>query len=205
MDELPEFPQMVLETLRQPLEDGHVTISRVSGAVTYPSSFMLVCAMNPCKCGWYGHPSGRCTCTSKAVSSYLSRISGPLLDRIDMYVEVPSLEFDELKARPDGEPSASVRERVNTARNVQRKRYEGSGVNCNAHMNTRQLSDYAALDTAGEVLMRSAFDKMGLTARSYDKILRVARTIADLAGEENITSAHLAEAIQYRTYDFNRE
>ncbi len=205
LDELPEFPQMVLETLRQPLEDGQVTISRVSGAVTYPSSFMLVCAMNPCKCGWYGHPSGRCRCSEKSVDSYLGRISGPLLDRIDMYIEVPSLEFDELKARPSGEPSSAIRERVNAARSLQQKRYEGSGVNCNAHMNTSQLADYTSLDTTCEILMRSAFDRMGLTARSYDKILRVARTIADLAGEENITAAHLAEAIQYRTYDFKRE
>ena len=202
LDELPEFPQQVLETLRQPLEDGQVTISRVSGAVTYPSRFMLVCAMNPCKCGWYGHPSGRCTCSTRAVQSYLGRISGPMLDRIDMYIEVPSLEFDELKERPGGETSAVIRERVNRAREAQQQRYAGSGVACNAHMNTKQLADFARLDAQCEELMRSAFNTMGLTARSYDKILRVARTIADLDGSEPINAAHLAEAIQYRTYDF---
>ena len=205
LDELPEFPQQVLETLRQPLEDGQVTISRVSGAVTYPSVFMLVCAMNPCKCGWYGHPSGRCTCSVKSVQSYLSRISGPLLDRIDMYIEVPSLDFDELKARPGGEKSSVIRERVNTAREIQQKRYAGSGVSCNAHMTTTQLADHAALDKTGEELMRQAFNTMGLTARSYDKILKVARTIADLDGEEQVSAGHIAEAIQYRTFDFKAE
>jgi len=202
LDEFPEFPSDVLETLRQPMEDGMVTISRASGTVTYPSRFMLVCAMNPCKCGWYGHPSGRCTCSEAAVQRYHSRISGPLMDRIDMHVAVPSLEFDELAHDRLAESSAVIRARVNSAREIQRVRYRGLGINCNAHMGTKELSEHCRLDEACEKLMRGAFERLGLTARSYDKILRVARTIADLNGKEHISSTHLAEAIQYRTYDY---
>lgn len=203
LDELPEFRSDVLETLRQPLEDGKVTISRVSGSASYPSRFMLVCAMNPCKCGWHGHPSGRCTCTDFAVRRYQSRVSGPLLDRIDIYIEVPALEFDELKSRTPSESSAAIRERVNAARNIQQKRFSGTKNSCNAYMGQRELQEYCFLDESCTALMRGAFDRLGLTARSYDKILRVARTIADLDGSEHIQPHHLAEAIQYRTYDLH--
>jgi len=202
LDELPEFHADVLETLRQPLEDGEVTITRAAGSVTYPAKFMLVAAMNPCKCGWYGHPSGRCTCSENAVRRYLSRISGPLLNRIDMFIEVPALDYDEIARRPDAETSESVRERVERARRVQRARYEKDGVDCNAHIGPRLIGEYCALDEASQALMRAAFDRLGLTARSYDRILRVARTIADLDGAESIAAKHVAEAIQYRTYDF---
>ena len=199
LDELPEFSKEVLEVLRQPLEDGQVQISRAAGSVTYPSRFMLVCAMNPCKCGWYGHPSGRCTCTDSQVQSYLRRISGPLLDRIDMHVEVPSVEYEAMRRKEQPETSQQVRSRVNAARQVQQRRYEGTGVTCNAYMTPAMIGQYCQLDTAGEKLMQGAFDRLGLTGRSHDRILRMARTIADLEGEEQILPTHLAEAIQYRS------
>lgn len=199
LDELPEFPRDVLEVLRQPIEDGTVTVSRVSGSEVFPSRFMLVCAMNPCKCGWYGHPSGRCRCTETDVRRYHSRISGPLLDRIDIIVEVPALEYDELTDRTSGESSADIKKRVNAAREVQRQRT--GGLMPNAHLGPGELDRYCALSPECGELMRQAFDSMGLTARSYDKILRVARTIADLDGSAEIQSEHLAEAIQYRTFN----
>ena len=204
LDELPEFRSDVLEVLRQPLEDGQVTVSRVSGTVTFPSRFMLVCAMNPCKCGWYGHPSGRCRCTANDVRRYHSRISGPLLDRIDLIVEVPALEYDELKRKAPAESSAEIKKRVDAAREIQRARFAaGSGTaECNAHIPPRMLREVCAVSAEGEALMHAAFDAMHLSARSYDRILRVARTIADLAASESIESEHIAEAIQYRTYDF---
>lgn len=202
LDELPEFRSDVLEVLRQPLEDGEVTVSRVAGTVTYPSRFMLVCAMNPCKCGWYGHPSGRCRCTERDVRRYHSKISGPLLDRIDLIVEVPTLDYEELSRRSSAERSADIKKRVNAAREIQRRRFGGDGTMCNAHIGSREMSEICALDAEGEALMHAAFDSMGLSARSYDRILRVARTIADLDGQETISPEHVAEAIQYRTYDF---
>ncbi|MBO7728761.1 MAG: ATP-binding protein, partial [Oscillospiraceae bacterium] len=201
LDELPEFRSDVLEVLRQPLEDGEVTVSRVSGTVKYPSRFMLVCAMNPCKCGWFGHPSGRCNCSTLDIRRYQSRISGPLLDRIDLIVPVPSLEFEELRSRKPGESSAAIKQRVDAARAVQRNRYGKSGM-INASIGQKELREYCALSEECEELMHMAFDTMGLTARSYDRILRVARTIADLDGKESITTDHIAEAVQYRTHDF---
>ena len=201
LDELPEFRSDVLEVLRQPLEDGEVTVSRVSGSVSFPSHFMLVCAMNPCKCGWYGHPSGRCRCSEADIRRYQGRISGPLLDRIDIITEVPSLEFDELKRRAPAESSAEIKKRVDAARAIQRRRFSSSVTSCNARMDSRELRSFCVLDAESEELMRGAFEAMGLSARSYDRILRVARTIADLDGSEEIRSDHLAEAIQYRSYD----
>ena len=199
LDELPEFGRDTLDVLRQPLEDGQVTISRASGAYTFPSRFMLVCAMNPCKCGWYGHPSGRCKCSEMQVRLYHSRVSGPLLDRIDLFVEVPGLDFDELKERPSGESSSEIKKRVNAAREVQRQRFSGAKISCNAYMAPRELAKYCELDSQCQELMRGAFNALGLTARSYDRILRVSRTIADLDGSEEIRPAHIAEAVQYRT------
>ena len=199
LDELPEFHKDALEVLRQPMEDGQITISRVAGAETYPCRFMLVCAMNPCKCGWYGHPSGRCTCSENAVKQYRSRISGPMLDRIDIFIDVPSVEFSALSQRPDSETSGDIRARVNAARRLQEERYEGTGVHCNAHMTGEQIKKYCALDDRCTALMKGAFDRLGLTARSFDKILKVARTIADMDGSENIQMQHLAEAIQYKS------
>ena len=205
LDELPEFSPEVLEVLRQPLEDGQTQITRVSGSVTYPSRFMLVCAMNPCKCGWYGHPSGRCTCTESAVHRYLSRLSGPMLDRIDICVDVPALEYDELAGNTaPAESSAEIRARVNAARAAQTARFGSDGPSCNAHMGPKELKDFCQLDEACQNLIRDAYEKLGLTARSYDRILRVARTIADLDGSETIQLPHLAEALQYRPPEYFR-
>ena len=202
LDELPEFPKEVLEVLRQPLEDGQVQISRAAGTVTYPSRFMLVCAMNPCKCGWYGHPSGRCRCTEQEVRRYLSRLSGPLLDRIDLFVEVAALEFGELARRAPSEPSSVIKGRVDRARDIQRGRY--GDASCNARMGQQELDRFCALDSECQRLMQGAFDRMGLTARSYDRILRVARTIADLDSSTSIQLPHLAEALQYRPPEYLR-
>ncbi len=202
LDELPEFHGDVLEVLRQPLEDGEVTVSRVSGTLTFPSRFMLVCAMNPCKCGWYGHPSGRCRCSARDVRRYQSRISGPLLDRIDIIVEVPALEYEELKRKTPSESSAEIKKRVDAARQIQRKRYNGDGTMSNARIVGREMAEVCRITDEGEELLRMAFDAMHMSARSYDRILRVSRTIADLAGSESIEGEHIAEAIQYRSYDF---
>ena len=200
LDELPEFDRLALEVLRQPLEDGTVTIARISGTITFPARFMLVCAMNPCRCGWYGHPSGRCRCDAKSVASYMGRVSGPLLDRIDMQVEVPSVDFESLSSRASAEPSANIRKRVETARDKQRNRF-GDNTLCNARLSPPQMASCCELDDACVRLMKIAFDRLGLTARSYDRVLRVARTIADLEGADHITTDHLAEAVQYRSLE----
>lgn len=205
LDELPEFRRDAVEAMRQPLEDGQVTISRVQGSQTFPSQFMLVCAMNPCPCGWYGDPSGRCTCSQAAVDRYLSRISGPMLDRIDMIVEVSSVKFEELRTRSEAEPSSAVKSRVDAARAVQTARYAGSPTRCNAYMQPAQLRRFCQLDEDSTVLMKQAFDALGMTARSYDRVLKVARTIADLAGSESIRPEHIAEAVQYRSFQLGGE
>ena len=200
LDELPEFRKETLEVMRQPLEDGVVTISRASGSASFPSRFQLVCAMNPCRCGWYGDPSGRCVCSQASVQSYLSRISGPMLDRIDIIVEVPALNFKQLRAHEEPEPSSAVKKRVEAARGRQLARFAGTDCRCNADMQAKELRRWCELDDACAALMQQAFDALGLTARSYDRIRRVARTIADLDGSAEIQPQHLAEAIQYRTY-----
>ncbi len=205
LDELPEFRKDTLDLMRQPLEDAQVTISRVAGAVTYPAEFMLVCAMNPCKCGWYGDPGGKCICSEQAVINYRSRISGPMLDRIDIIVEVPAVHFEDLRTRAEAEPSSAVRSRVNAARQVQHARFGNDGTMCNARMGAEELRKYCALDDAAAELMKQAFDAMNLTARSYDRILKVARTIADLDGSAEIGAQHIAEAIQYRKVDLGNQ
>ena len=203
LDELPEFHRDTLEVLRQPLEDGKVSISRVSGTEVFPSRFMMVCAMNPCKCGWHGDPSGRCRCSAHSVAQYLGRISGPLLDRIDLIVEVPALSFQEVSRRAPAEPSSEIRKRVIAARELQRSRFEGAKTHVNAAMEPAQMRTWCALDEAGTSMMKAAFQTMNLTARSYDRVLRVARTIADLEGCEQISAMHIAEAVQYRTFRFD--
>ena len=201
LDELPEFRRDVLEAMRQPLEDGEVTVARAGGTLHLPARFQLVCAMNPCRCGWRGHPSGRCSCSDREVEKYVEKISGPLLDRIDIHVNVPSVEYEAMRRKETPESSAEVKARVDAARAIQSARFAGTGISCNAYMTPAQIGAFCRLDSAGEALMKNAFARMGLTARSHDRILRVARTIADLDGETNISAAHLAEAIQYRNTD----
>lgn len=198
LDELPEFRKDTLDLMRQPLEDAQVTISRVSSTVTYPAEFMLVCAMNPCKCGWYGDPSGRCTCSLSAVEAYRSRISGPLLDRIDIIVEVPAVHFEDLRTRAEAEPSEVIKKRVDRARDTQVRRFGPETGLCNARMGPKELRNYCWLSDPCAALMKRAFDALGLTARSYDRIVKVARTIADLDNSREIQPKHIAEAIQYR-------
>ena len=201
LDELPEFGRDVMESLRQPLEDGVVTISRVAGTLTYPCSITLVAAMNPCPCGYFGHPTKKCTCSQTQVSRYLSRISGPMLDRLDIHVEVPPIDFDSLKAKGGEETSETIRERVNRARRVQEERYKGTGITCNARLTPAMLEQHCVLSPEAEKALRLAFDRMGLSARAYDRILKVARTVADLEGSENIETPHIMQAIQFRSLD----
>ena len=201
LDELPEFRKNVLEVLRQPLEDARVTISRAVGSITYPASIMLVCAMNPCLCGYLGDPQHECTCTPQQVQRYRAKISGPLLDRIDIQIEVPAVKYKELSQQTAGEDSTAIRTRVNRARVVQLHRFAKRIIFCNAQMTSRDIHKFCQLDAVGEKLMENAMARLGLSARAYTRILKVARTIADLAGEEHLSAAHLAEAIQYRALD----
>jgi magnesium chelatase family protein len=200
-DEFPEFERNVLEVLRQPLEDGKVTISRAHSTLTYPAQFMLVAAMNPCPCGNYMDPVKTCTCTPYKVQHYWSKLSGPLLDRIDLHVEVPRLKNEELAAQPDGEPSKVIRERVAKARQVQQERFKGTETFCNARMTPKQMKEFCVLDREAEGLLKSAILHLQLSGRAYDRIVKVSRTIADLDNSEAIQSRHIAEATQYRSLD----
>ena len=202
LDEFPEFNKNVLEVLRQPLEDGFVTISRARQSVTYPARFMLVAAMNPCPCGYLTDPYHECTCTPGMIHRYHSKISGPLLDRIDIHVEVPAVKFDELRKKSKGEPSSTIRQRVEVAREIQLKRFqERKGIYCNAHMGPREIKEFCKLDDDSEDLLKTAIERLGLSARAYFRVLKVARTIADLEGKQDIEIHHISEAIQYRTLD----
>ena len=202
LDELPEFNKTTLEVLRQPLEDRKITISRARYTVEYPCSFMFVASMNPCPCGYYGDPTHHCVCTPGQISRYLSKISGPLLDRIDLHVEVPVVPFKQLSQMQPGESSAAIRERVIKARQIQEQRYKNhKGVYCNAQMTERMLHEFAELDSASLDMLRTAMERLSLSARAYSRILKVARTIADLEGSERIQSHHIAEAIGYRSLD----
>ncbi len=201
LDELPEYNRTAMEVLRQPLEDGTVTISRAAGRLTYPCLIMLVAAMNPCPCGYYGHPTRKCTCSEGSVQRYLSKVSGPLLDRIDLHVEVMPVEFDDLSSRAKAESSEAIRERVNAARKIQVERYKGTGITCNAMLTPAFLHQYCVLTEEAKTMLKTAFERMGLSARAYDRILKVARTIADLDQSENIDVKHIAEALQYRSLD----
>ena len=201
LDELPEFRKNVLEVLRQPLEDARVTISRAVGSITYPADIMLVAAMNPCGCGFFGDPQHECTCSPQQVQRYRARISGPLLDRIDIQVEVPAVKYKELSDKATGEDSAAIRTRVNRAREIQLQRFQKRKIFCNAQMSSRDIRTYCQPDATGEKLLENAMQRLGLSARAYTRILKVARTIADLAGEDHITGAHIAQAIQYRALD----
>ncbi|RHJ94154.1 YifB family Mg chelatase-like AAA ATPase [Parabacteroides bouchesdurhonensis] len=202
LDELPEFNRSVLEVMRQPLEDRKISISRARFTVDYPASFMLIASMNPCPCGYYNHPERPCLCTPGAVQKYMNRISGPLLDRIDIQIEIVPVPFEKISEQRPSEASASVRERVVKARAIQEQRYAGyENIFCNAQMSTKLLHEYAVPDNAGLLLLKNAMQRLHLSARAYDRILKVSRTIADLEGSPNIESSHLAEAIHYRNLD----
>jgi magnesium chelatase family protein len=202
LDELPEFKRSVLEVMRQPMEDGQVTLARAQVSATYPARFMLLSAMNPCPCGFFGDSKNECICSPMVVQRYRSRISGPLMDRIDLHIDVPAVKFEELSSLSEGEPSATIRQRVQGAREIQRERFAGiKGIYANAHMTPKELKRFCQLDDAGMNLLRTAIDRLGLSARAFDRILKVSRTIADFEGASEISSAHVAESIQYRSLD----
>lgn len=201
MDEFPEFDRRAKEALRQPLEDGVVNISRTAGSVTYPSDIMLIAAMNPCPCGYYGHPTKECKCTQVAKKKYLDKISGPVLDRIDIHIEVAPVEYEQLSGKGNEEKSADIKKRVNKARDIQKKRFQGTKISCNAKMSPEMTKSFCVLSDDANALLKTSFEKLGLSARAYDKILRIARTIADLDGKENIELSHIAEALGYRSLD----
>ena len=202
LDELPEFSRQALEVLRQPIEDSVVTVSRVHATVSYPCSVMLIAAMNPCPCGYYNHPTRRCSCNQKSINRYLSKVSGPLLDRIDIHIEVPPVEYDELSGKvSDGEPSEVIKARVNEARQIQRARFEDTGISCNARITSAYLHKVCVMSEDAENVLKKAFEKLNLSARAYDRVLKVARTIADLDKSEIIEAPHVLEAVQYRALD----
>jgi magnesium chelatase family protein len=201
LDELPEFRKNVLEVMRQPLEDGKVTISRALSSLTFPSTFMLVGAMNPCPCGFYTDPNRECTCTLPQILRYRSKISGPLMDRIDIHIEVPAVRYRDLTGETSGEDSESIKKRVDQARQVQRDRFAGKKIYCNAQMTSRYLKKYCQIGEDSKKLLEQAIDKLGLSARAYTRILKIGRTIADLDGQDAILAAHISEAIQYRSLD----
>ncbi len=201
LDELPEFKRDAMEALRQPLEDGTVTVTRVSGTVTYPSNIILIAAMNPCPCGYYGHPTKACTCSQNAVHKYLNRISGPLLERIDLHIEVPPVDYNALSDKVQGETSEQIRERVNRARALQTERYKGTGISCNSQLTPSLLRKHCVMTDDASAYLNRSFDAMGLSARAYDRILKVARTIADLAGLETIQKEHIGMALRFRSLD----
>ncbi len=201
LDELPEFQRHTLEVLRQPLEDGTVNITRVSGAISFSCSIMLVAAMNPCPCGYFGHPSRKCTCSPATIARYLGRVSGPMLDRLDLHVEVPPVDFDELASRSSEESSVNIRERVNAARKIQQERYSGTGIACNARLSSKLVEQYCVLTDQASAVLKNAFEKMNMSARAYDRVLKVARTVADLDSSEIIESRHIMQAVQLRSLD----
>ncbi len=201
LDELPEFSRSAMEILRQPIEEGTVTISRASGTLSYPCDMIVIAAMNPCPCGYFGHPTRECSCTINKVVNYLNKVSGPLLDRLDLHIEVAPVEFKHLSNGQKTESSASIKERVNMARKIQTKRYEGTNIRCNANLTPHLLREYCKVSEQGMTALKNAFEKMGMSARGYDRILKVARTIADLDQSENIELSHISEALQYRSLD----
>ncbi len=201
LDELPEFTRNTMEVLRQPIENGTITISRAACALTYPCSVMLICAMNPCPCGYYGHPTRACSCPNGAPARYLSKVSGPLLDRLDIHIEVPPVDYNQLSDSECGETSADIRKRVNAARKIQLERFKGTGITCNAKMTSALTRKFCKLSEGASKTLEISFEKLGLSARAYDKILKVARTIADLDNSESIENKHILEAIQYRSLD----
>ena len=201
LDELPEFNRSALESLRTPLEDRMVTISRTNCTLSYPSNFMLIASMNPCPCGYYGSKDMECSCSETAIEKYINKISGPLLDRIDIHIEVPEVKYENLENTSPSESSSEIKKRVDKAREIQRKRYLNHNIFSNSELSPNLLDEYCKLDAQSKELMKKAFDKLGLSARAYGKILKVARTIADLDSSENIQKIHIAEAIQYRSLD----
>ena len=201
LDELPEFTRTALEVLRQPIEDGVITISRSGQNCTYPCSIMVIAAMNPCPCGYFGDPKHNCTCSETKIRRYLNRVSGPLLDRFDIHVEVPPVEFEELRMTEHSESSAQIKKRVDKAREIQQRRFANSRTTCNAKINAAEFEKYCLIDKEAEQTLKEAFNKLGFTARAYDRVLKVARTIADLEGDEIIRSHHVLEAVQYRSLD----
>lgn len=201
LDELPEFHRDCLEALRQPLEDGSIRVSRITKSLLFPASFMLVAAMNPCPCGYFSDPRKACRCNPNKIANYMSKMSGPLLDRIDIHIELLSIKYKELTDTKDAEPSSAIKTRVEKARAIQRGRFKSEGIFYNAQMNTKLIRKYCTLNDEAEELLKMAMTELNFSARAYDKILKVSRTIADLAGSENIETEHLSEAIQYRSLD----